>query len=230
MEGCKASSLDEVMDRVTHADISLDYGPFLEMSPEVRAPWQAGQAHGPYLIPSGVVATIPDGISGLNVSSANASGHPCGVCSSMSLHYLCAAVSSAVVSVQPLRLASSTSACVRKTEMPRWDASGSVLRRMLFTVSSPWYDSDVVAQGLDLLRGLFQRDASARLTAAEAQLHPWFAAQLGWEAESLRITAELASILDKGRTCGRPAASERVLTLLAADVGWHCGPTHVHNA
>ncbi len=52
-------------------------------------------------------------------------------------------------------------------------------------------------QGLDVLRGLFERDPVARLTAAEAQLHPWFAAQLGWEAESLRITAQLPAILDK---------------------------------
>jgi len=42
MEGCKASSLDEVMDAVTRAEIRLDYGPFLDMSPEVRrrsTPW-----------------------------------------------------------------------------------------------------------------------------------------------------------------------------------------------
>ena len=37
MQGCKASSLDEVMDAVTHAEICLDYGPFLDMSTEVRA-------------------------------------------------------------------------------------------------------------------------------------------------------------------------------------------------
>ena len=37
MEGCKASSLDEVMDAVTHAQIALDYGPFLDMSSEVCA-------------------------------------------------------------------------------------------------------------------------------------------------------------------------------------------------
>ncbi len=35
MEGCKASSLDEVMDAVTRAAIRLDYGPFLDMTPEV---------------------------------------------------------------------------------------------------------------------------------------------------------------------------------------------------
>ncbi len=59
--------------------------------------------------------------------------------------------------------------------------------------------STPLLQGLDLLRGLFDRDPAARLTAAEAQRHPWFAAQLGWEAESLRITAELPAILDKVR-------------------------------
>jgi hypothetical protein len=41
MEACKASSLDEVMERVTRAEIRLDHGPFSNMSPEVRL-----KAHG----------------------------------------------------------------------------------------------------------------------------------------------------------------------------------------
>jgi len=66
--------------------------------------------------------------------------------------------------------------------------------------------STLLLQGLDLLRGLFDRDPAARLTAAQAQRHPWFAAQLGWEAESLRITAELPAILDKVRVPGMSRA------------------------
>ena len=32
MEACKASSLEEVMDKVAHADIGLDWGPFMGLS------------------------------------------------------------------------------------------------------------------------------------------------------------------------------------------------------
>lgn len=34
MKSCQQASLDEVMDRVTRADILLDFGPFLKLSPE----------------------------------------------------------------------------------------------------------------------------------------------------------------------------------------------------
>lgn len=34
MKACQAASLEEVMDRVTRADILLDFGPFLKLSPE----------------------------------------------------------------------------------------------------------------------------------------------------------------------------------------------------
>jgi hypothetical protein len=34
MKACQAASLDEVMDRVTRADILLDFGPFLKLSAE----------------------------------------------------------------------------------------------------------------------------------------------------------------------------------------------------
>lgn len=37
MKACQAASLDEVMDRVTRADILLDFGPFLKLSPEGHA-------------------------------------------------------------------------------------------------------------------------------------------------------------------------------------------------
>ena len=44
MEACKASSLDEVMERVTRAEIRLDHGPFSNMSPEVLSK-ALGSAH-----------------------------------------------------------------------------------------------------------------------------------------------------------------------------------------
>lgn len=39
-----------------------------------------------------------------------------------------------------------------------------------------------------------------RLSAVQAQQHPWFALNLGWEAESLRIAAQLPHLIDQVRT------------------------------
>ena len=35
MEECKKSSLEGVMEKVAHAEVALDWGPFLTLSPEV---------------------------------------------------------------------------------------------------------------------------------------------------------------------------------------------------
>lgn len=35
MEECKKSSLDGVIEKVAHAEVALDWGPFLTLSPEV---------------------------------------------------------------------------------------------------------------------------------------------------------------------------------------------------
>ena len=37
MEECKKSGLEEVAEKVAHAPIAMDWGPFLAMSPEVSA-------------------------------------------------------------------------------------------------------------------------------------------------------------------------------------------------
>ena len=44
-------------------------------------------------------------------------------------------------------------------------------------LAAPWLHAS--ASGLDLLGGLLQRDATARLTARQALQHPWFTEQLG---------------------------------------------------
>lgn len=36
MEECKRSGLEEVIEKVAHAPIALDWGPFLALSSEVR--------------------------------------------------------------------------------------------------------------------------------------------------------------------------------------------------
>ncbi len=37
MKACQAASLEEVMEKVTSADIPTDFGPFLKLSPEGTA-------------------------------------------------------------------------------------------------------------------------------------------------------------------------------------------------
>ena len=79
-----------------------------------------------------------------------------------------------------------------------------MLRLLVSCLCQIWYISNLEinpAHRVWTSCGAFSSGTPAqRLTAAEAQLHPWFAAQLGWEAESLRITAQLPAILDKVRT------------------------------
>ena len=61
-------------------------------------------------------------------------------------------------------------------------------------------------QGKRLLRGLLERDPERRLSATQAQAHPWFQEQLGWEAEAPRITADMPQLIEqvrpRGMRCG----------------------------
>ena len=63
MEACKASSLDEVMERVTHAEIRLDHGPFAKLSPEVHslsAPSPSASLFACYAVASSFLTTLSD--------------------------------------------------------------------------------------------------------------------------------------------------------------------------
>ena len=55
------------------------------------------------------------------------------------------------------------------------------------------------AQGKRLLNGLLERDPERRLSAHQAQQHPWFQEQLGWEAEAPRIAADLPRLIAQVR-------------------------------
>ena len=47
------------------------------------------------------------------------------------------------------------------------------------------------------MAGLLERDPERRLSARQAQQHPWFQEQLGWEAEAPRIAADMPRLISQ---------------------------------
>lgn len=65
-------------------------------------------------------------------------------------------------------------------------------------------------EGKQLLEGLLTRDPERRLTAAQAQQHPWFKLHLGWEAEAPRIAGNLPHLIAQwGEPSPAPATPQK---------------------